>query len=647
METKKSEQMDGDSSGSSSEDEEDFTWMTQQTQPQQDIPPEYWHMQKLIKYLKGSTPSTTALVLGCLNDYDLDSEFMQLSIREMNTLEVLVNLLETSDRDFRCKKLALSILARVTQHVVIQHEVTNLGIIPLLVKLLVDPARDLQRLAAAVIANVAKLKKSSKLVRTCGGIPVLVHLLDIKESILKKPKAQQTIDGAEEMEVALDAARALWSLSQSNRNKEYMQKAGIIGLLPKLLKAKDENIVVQTMGMLQNCGNLPKFQVAIQTLDLVEDIVRLFSSSNNMELKKLCAMAIFKHSEDEKIRKLVHIHHGLTPLIKLLQQDIILMDRDLLAAVTGAVWKLSFSVQNVLRFDQLNTIPRLVSLLSYDDETVLVHVVGALAECCKLEHNAAVLQRAGGIKPLVLLLNLTNQALLANTAHVLGQCAWDLKCMEEMEEHDAVRLIWSLLKNSSTKVQANAAWALVPCIQNATDSGEMVRSFVGGIELIVKLLQSPDTRVVACICAALAKVATDQENLAVVTDLGVVPILAKLVHTADNEFLQEHLASAIANCCNWGKNCFEFGRLEAVTPLMNFLYDGNDRVQATTIEALSQLSTDPFNCITLHQSQVVPLLIKAAGSSDRKKQQAAAKCLTNIRKLALAADKVKTKQTQQ
>lgn len=64
------------------------------------------------------------------------------------------------------------------------------------------------------------------------------------------------------------------------------------------------------------------------------------------------------------------------------------------------------------------------------------------------------------------------------------------------------------------------------------ESGEMVRSFVGGIELIVKLLHSPDSRVVACICAALAMVATDQENLAVVTDLGVVPILAKLATTA-------------------------------------------------------------------------------------------------------------------
>lgn len=72
----------------------------------------------------------------------------------------------------------------------------------------------------------------------------------------------------------------------------------------------------------------------------------------------------------------------------------------------------------------------------------------------------------------------------------------------------------------------------------------MVRSFVGGIELIVKLLHSPDSRVVACICAALAMVATDQENLAVVTDLGVVPILAKLATTAGVIDLN-HLSSRI------------------------------------------------------------------------------------------------------
>ena len=41
-----------------------------------------------------------------------------------------------------------------------------------------------------------------------------------------------------------------------------------------------------------------------------------------------------------------------------------------------------------------------------------------------------------------------------------------------------VRLLWSLLKNSSEKVQASAAWALSPCIKNAENSGDMVQCLI-------------------------------------------------------------------------------------------------------------------------------------------------------------------------
>lgn len=57
----------------------------------------------------------------------------------------------------------------------------------------------------------------------------------------------------------------------------------------------------------------------------------------------------------------------------------------------------------------------------------------------------------------------------------------------------------------------------------------MVRSFVGGLELILSLLKSTDPSVLACVCAALAKIAQDKENLAIITDYGVVPMLAELV----------------------------------------------------------------------------------------------------------------------
>lgn len=81
------------------------------------------------------------------------------------------------------------------------------------------------------------------------------------------------------------------------------------------------------------------------------------------------------------------------------------------------------------------------------------------------------------------------------------------------------------------QVQACAAWAICPCIQNAKDAGELVRSFVGGLELIVGLLKSPNTEVLAGVCAAISKIAMDEENLGVITDHGVVLLLAKLTFT--------------------------------------------------------------------------------------------------------------------
>jgi hypothetical protein len=57
----------------------------------------------------------------------------------------------------------------------------------------------------------------------------------------------------------------------------------------------------------------------------------------------------------------------------------------------------------------------------------------------------------------------------------------------------------------------------------------MVRSFVGGLELIVALLKSKDVEVLASVCAAIAEIAKDEENLAVITDHGVVKLLSALV----------------------------------------------------------------------------------------------------------------------
>lgn len=64
------------------------------------------------------------------------------------------------------------------------------------------------------------------------------------------------------------------------------------------------------------------------------------------------------------------------------------------------------------------------------------------------------------------------------------------------------------------------------------DSAELIRMLVGGLELLVKLLRSDHLQVLASTCKAIATIATgDEENLAVMTDQGVVSMLARLTCT--------------------------------------------------------------------------------------------------------------------
>lgn len=59
----------------------------------------------------------------------------------------------------------------------------------------------------------------------------------------------------------------------------------------------------------------------------------------------------------------------------------------------------------------------------------------------------------------------------------------------------------------------------------------MIRNFAGGLELLVSLLESDDERSLACVCASIAEVAKNEDNLAILTDLSVVNHLARLVAT--------------------------------------------------------------------------------------------------------------------
>ncbi|NXJ10828.1 ARMC4 protein, partial [Odontophorus gujanensis] len=617
-------------SESSSETDEDEVQPVRHQEGSSDLPSEYWGIQKLAKYLRLGNPTATVIALCAMRDFNLAQETCQLAIRDIGCLEVLINLLDTEE--IKCQIGSLKILKEISQNTLIRQAIVDLEGLQIMVKILDSPDTDLKCLAAETIANVARFKQARRTVRHYGGIKKLVGLLDcvsVRSTGLTTYQAKDT-------ERARCGALALWSCSKSTKNKEAIRKAGGIPLLAKWLRSSHVDILTPVVGILQECASEPSYRLAIRTEGMIENLVKNLSSKDE-ELQTLCASAIFKCGEDKETRDLVRQHGGLQPLSVLLDNC---ENKRLLAAVTGAIWKCAISEENVSKFHEYKVTEALVGLLSDQPEEVLVNIIGALGECCQVPVNRSIIRKCGGIPPLVKLLTGTNQALLVNVTKAVGACATEPENMMIIDRLDGVRLLWSLLKNPNPDVQANAAWAICPCIENAKDAGEMVRSFVGGLELIVNLLKSKNKEVLASVCAAITNVAKDEENLAVITDHGVIPLLSKLVNT-NNDKLRHHLAEAISHCCVWGNNRVTFGENKAVAPLVRYLKSNNPLVHRATAQALYQLSEDPSNCITMHENGVVKLLLDMIGSTDETLQEAAAGCIANIRRLALATEKAK------
>eukprot|EP00054_Salpingoeca_dolichothecata_P017124 m.102085 g.102085 ORF g.102085 m.102085 type:complete len:1027 (-) comp22316_c0_seq2:122-3202(-) len=588
-----------------------------------DLPSEYWSIQKLVKYLSGGNQTATIISLCSLRDFDLSSDICQFAIRDVGGLDVLVNLLETDDT--KCQIGALKILREVSVNPQINRALADLEAVRPLVNILDDQVEELQCLAAETLAHCTTSARNRQMTRAHGGVEKLVALL----------RHPGSADG--KRDVARCGALALCSCSKSRRNQKVMIEAGAIPLLADLLAHGSEEEIIPVVGTLVECASQEASRLLIRQAGMIPDLVAHLGTEN-MDLKIHSSCAIFRCAEDPDTRTLVREHQGLSPLVDMLTRT---DQPSLLWGATGALWKCAQDPLNVKILAKTTVVANLAGLLSNQEEDVLINVAGALGELCR--DNAEVrkaLRSSGGIDPLVKLLTGTNQDLLVNVTFAVGQSAKDHDNMSIVDKLDGVRLLWSLLKSPNQKVQANAAWAICPCLANAKDAGELVRSFVGGLELVVGLLKSDNIEVVASICAAIAQIAVDQENLAVVTDHGVVSMLSSLVETRD-DLLRRHLADAIAQCCGWGSNRAAFGEEEAVAPLVAYLKSKDKMVHRSVAKALHQLSKHPDNCVIMHEAGVVQLLLAMVGSEDEILQEASASCLGNIRRLALANEKVK------
>jgi len=589
-----------------------------------ELPAEYWQIHKLVKFLNSGNQTATIIALCSLRDFDLTKEMSQFAMQDVKGIDTLVNLLDAADS--RCKVGALQILCDLSLSPQIKQTIADLDGIQAMVKILDDDDDKLRALAAATMANCAQLSRNRKLIRKFGGIEKLVGLL--------KGSEDEEDHG---FDLERCGALALWSCCKSRSIRRILMATDAMDMVAHLLQHEHEQLLIPLVGIVEECAKEDDIREIIRDLDMIPFIVQRLSSTNE-ELQAHSASAIFNCGNDEESRRLVMLNDGIKPLVALLAK---VGNRDMLVGATGAIWKCALDAECNAVLCQSQAVENLVPLLTDQPEEVLVNVVGALSELAAANTDSRkAIRNCGGLEQLVKLLTGTNEDLLINVTRAVGQCANDKDNMAAIDKQDGVRLLWSLLKSPNPEVQAGAAWAIGPCIELAPRAGEMVRSFVGGLELIVRLLKSEHIEVLASVCAAVAQIAKDEENLAVITDYGVVPMLGRLTPTTDDR-LRRHLAAAISECCTWGGNRIAFGDAEAVAPLVKYLRSMDSAVHQSTALALCQLSQNARNCITMHEANVVMPMIAMVGSPDRVLQVAAAQCLSNIRRLAMVNELAK------
>ena len=386
---------------SESEAEEDFN----DRYDGSELPPEYWQIQKLVKFLKAFNQTATVLALCSMLEHDLQSPSCQFAIRDVGGLEVLINLLETNDT--KCMLGSLKIIKEISQNPTIRRQIADLGALQQMVRILSHKNAELQCLAAECISHVAKFKRARKTVRENGGITKLVKLLDLGQG-----QAVETAD-ATKINMARCASLALWSCSKSNKTKIAIRKAGAIRLLATLLKSTHENMLIPVVGTLQECASENEYKIAIREHQMIPDLVEHMRVSENQELQRHCASALFKCAEDAETRQIIRAHRGLEPLADLLQFK---SNTQLLSAVTGAIWKCSIDpTPNVVKIlQEKKVVEQLVGLLSDQPEEVLVNAIGGLGECAQNKENRSIIRKCNGIPQMVKLLTGTNQDLLVN-----------------------------------------------------------------------------------------------------------------------------------------------------------------------------------------------------------------------------------------
>lgn len=581
---------------------------------------EYWNIfQRMRRFASNPTDPLNQELQDVKNNPNLKETTGQRAILDANALPAMMDILRIKQAQHTIDshqsqqaEAVVQILAQITISPNIRRIIAVDQNVETLLQILIKEERSLMDGLFTTIANCCKNTQFRELILKHKGVEPLIYQIN-KEDL------------------ASQVCYVLWTLNRSEHATQMMLKSHLDHELQKFIqkteKLSDELMLNITRLLYsvaiydpQTAQNMTKEQLAFFCQGL---------TSSNVELVTWSAKAftVFKITEELQRPFCLQKCEGPKRLTETLdnKSDVVVLAGLESIAVVGTIPKI---LNEILNTGILN---KLQNHWKNENPDIRKGTLRALGVLTQHQKCAQWTVRQNLIPDLIEYLNNTDPDFVIYAAKAIGACCREKQNLQRLTDLNGIRILWSLMKSPYSGVQAAATSALVPFLQSEK-APAVVRTFVDGLDLLVDLLRSNDPEVQASACMAITEVAKDKENLAVMTDLGLVELLSRLLSTKLDS-VRKPLADAIGVSADYSNNRRLFGEEGAVGPLVSYLRppSNNEEVHASTAKALKALSEDPENSQVLRQAGVVNYLLEMVESKDPDLQMAAAVAIRNIR----------------
>jgi HEAT repeat protein len=583
---------------------------------------EYWNITKPMKdFARHPADPMDTTLQDIASNPNLREVIGQRAILDAGALGAIIDVLRirqaqhaAESRQSQQAAAAVQILSQISLSPNVRRVIANDDAVKVLLDILKKEERALMSGLFTTIANCCRNHKFRELVIKHEGVEPLIY--QIKKS-----------------EFASQVCYVLWTLNRSEQSTQVMIKSHVLNGLEKFVGPNSERASEDLM------LNITRLLFSIATYDqstaeqLTLHQIAFFCQglqSGNPDLVRWSAKAftVFKISDD--LQKGFQNAGGPSSLIRTLDNKVPKVIRAGLKsiAVVAQIKKLC----EVILQSPASILPKLQNLWKHEDSRVRKSTLRALGVLTSNQQCSKwTIKQQNMMADLIEYLRSTDPDFVIYSARAIGAACCETENLRRLMDQNGVRKLWSLMKSPFSGVQAAATRALVPFLKSE-QAPAIVRTFVDGLDLLVDLLRSNDPEVQASACMAISEVARDRENLAVMTDLGLVELLSRLLSTKYDS-VRKPLADAIGVSANWANNRRRFGEEGAVDPLVSYLRppSNNKDVHAATAKALRALSEDSENSNKLRHAGVVDYLLIMVESKDQDLQMAAAVAIRNIR----------------